>query len=95
MIILDYSRYGTPDACTTYTPDASTAYSMDALSAQRSDGLPGQMTGRTGGGLRHRGKEKRGVAYNEYDPISNVVSDSMEYMTEYNRGASAIGVNSL
>ena len=50
VIILDYSRYSTPDAYTTYTPDASTAYSMDASGAQRSDGLVEQMTGRTGGG---------------------------------------------
>ena len=58
-----------------------------------------------GGGLRHRRKEKRGVAYNMYDPISkaynmydpisNGVVDLVEYIVEYGRGASAIGVNSL
>lgn len=48
-----------------------------------------------GGGLRHRGEEKRGVAYNVYDPISNVVVHSVEYISEYNRGDSAIGVHSL
>lgn len=54
-----------------------------------------------GGGLERRGKEKRGVAYNiydpiskaynTYDPISNGVLDFMEYIVEYNRGASAMG----
>lgn len=98
VIILDHSRY-TLDAYTTYTPDASTAHSMDASGAQRSDGLPVQMTGRTGGGLRHRRKEKRGVAYNRYDPVSNGTQWQgmvylVEYIMEYNRGASAIGVKS-
>ena len=98
VIILDYSRYSTPDAYTTYTPDASTAYSMDASGAQRSDGLVEQMTGRTGGGLRHRRKEKRGVAYNRYDPVSNGTQWQgmvylVEYIMEYNRGASAICVH--
>ena len=52
-----------------------------------------------GGGLRHRGKEKRGVAYNRYDPVSNGTQWQgmvylVEYIMEYNWGASAIGVKS-
>ena len=75
--------------------DGQNTHTSDGLNVQRSDGLMEYMTGRTGGGLRHRRKEKRGVAYNTYDQISNGVVHSVESIVEYNRGASAIGVNGL
>ena len=59
-----------------------------------------------GGGLRHRRKEKRGVAYKAYDPISKAYNTydtisngtqwrGMVYSVEYNRGDSAIGVHRI